>query len=196
MANRLSCYDVFMTPLEKRILHKARKNLVSHARGVVLEIGAGTGANLKHYRFKHIDQLDVLDLTLNQQVINYEYPDYLPVRLIEGHVESLPLGDEQYDYVIITLVLCSVTDLDTSLKEVFRVLKPGGSFVFIEHVLPRNQLLNHLFRMATPLWKKMAHNCHLNRETLKSIETTGFTEISFYPVHKDIFVGGIAKKSF
>lgn len=194
MTNRLSFYDLFMNPLEKRILHRARKNLVSHARGVVLEIGAGTGANLKHYDFKHIDQLDVVDLALHQQVVNYEYPHHLPVHLIEGHAESLPMSDEQYDYVIITLVLCSVSDLSASLKEIFRVLKPGGSFVFIEHVLPRNQLLKNLFRMVTPLWKKVAHNCHLNRETLKSIESSGFTDISLYPVHKDIFVGGVAKK--
>lgn len=196
MTNALSFYDVLMNPLEKRILRKARKNLVSRARGVVLEIGAGTGANLKHYHFKHIDQLDIVDLTLQQQVINHEFPDHLPVHLIEGYAESLPMSDEQYDYVIVTLVLCSVSDLSTSLKEVYRVLKPGGSFVFIEHVLPSNQLLKHFFRMVTPLWKKMAHNCHLNRETLKSIETTGFTEIDLYPVHKDVFVGGIAKKSF
>jgi len=189
-----SFYDVIMTPLENRILRRARKNLVSHAHGVVLEIGAGTGANLTHYHFKHIDQLDILDVSLQQQVLGYEYPDHLPVRFIEGQAESLPFTDDLYDYVIITLVLCSVADLETSLGEVFRVLKPGGAFIFIEHVLPKNRFLHNLFHMITPLWKKVAHNCHLNRETLKSIETAGFKTINLYPVHKDIFVGGIATK--
>ncbi len=189
-----SFYDVIMTPLENRILSRARKNLVSRARGLVLEIGAGTGANLSHYHFKHIDQLDILDVSLQKQVLGYAYPDHLPVRFIQGQAEALPFSDDLYDYVIITLVLCSVTDLNASLGEVFRVLKPGGTFIFIEHVLPENKFLNHLFQMITPIWKEVAHNCHLNRETLKFIETAGFNTINLYPVHKDIFVGGIAQK--
>jgi ubiquinone/menaquinone biosynthesis C-methylase UbiE len=155
MALSFSLYDIIMKPLENKILRKARRNLVSHAHGVVLEVGAGTGANLDHYHFKRIDQLDILDIDLQQQVLGYEYPDHLPVRFIEGQAESLPLTDNVYDYVIITLVLCSVTNLNASLAEVYRVLKPGGSFVFIEHVLPKNQILSNLFHMFTPLWRKV-----------------------------------------
>lgn len=194
MAHSFSLYDLVMNPLEKRILRKARKNLISHCHGVVLEIGAGTGANLNHYHYTKIDALDILDVTLQRQVINYNFPEKIPVRFIEGQAESLPFSDEMYDFVIITLVLCSVTDLEASLHEVYRVLKPGGSFVFIEHVLPQHPFLKNVFRVITPLWKRMAHNCHLNRETLKSIETAGFTTTSLYPVHSDIFVGGVAKK--
>ena len=194
MAHSFSFYDLIMNPLEKRILRKARKHLISRSHGVVLEIGAGTGANLPHYHYKTIDRLDILDATLQHQVMDYGFPEDLPVRFIEGEAESLPFSDELYDFVIITLVLCSVTDLDASLQEVYRVMKPGGSFIFIEHVLPHHPFLKKVFHTMTPLWKKMAHNCHLNRETLKSIRTAGFTTINPYPVHKDIFVGGVAKK--
>lgn len=196
MDSKFSFYDWLMNPLEKKVLHKVRRTLMARPRGVVLEIGAGTGANLPFYRYQYIDQLDILDLSIENKIKDFDYPEHLSVRLLEGEAESLPFQDHAYDYVVISLVLCSVIDLPKSLSEVMRVLKPGGRFIFIEHILPQENALRGLFQKLTPLWKRMAHNCHLNRETLDAIEAAGFDQLELFPVFKDIFVGGVAQKPY
>ncbi|MEN1759058.1 class I SAM-dependent methyltransferase [Anoxynatronum sibiricum] len=189
-----SLYDLLMRPLEKRLLEKVRRSLMVRPRGMVLEIGVGTGANLPYYRYEYIDHLDLLDLTIGEKVRRHHYPDHLPLRFLEGQAEALPFADESYDFVVVSLVLCSVTDVMGSLAEIFRVLKPGGRFIFIEHVLPENQRLKNVFQRLTPLWKRMANQCHLNRETLDAIAATGFEQLELYPVYRDIFIGGVAHR--
>lgn len=194
MLNSLSIYDVIMTPMEKRILQKARKALVPMVHGRVLEIGAGTGANLPFYPFDLIKQLSFVDTSLHRRITEYPYPPGPSVDFAQGRMESLSFPTNHFDFVVITLVLCSVSDIVMSLHEVYRVLKPGGTMVFIEHVSPRRPVLKHVFDFLTPVWKKIAHNCHLNRKTLKAIRTAGFVSVELYPVYKDIFIGGTVRK--
>lgn len=97
------------------------------------------------------------------------------IRVIDAAAEHLPFPDESFDAVVGTLVLCSVKDLDESLREVFRVLRPGGTFGFIEHVgaVDRPARLRWQRRIE-PIWRKLAGNCHLTRSTGDAIEAAGF----------------------
>jgi ubiquinone/menaquinone biosynthesis C-methylase UbiE len=194
MSQPLPLYDLLMKPLEKKFLKDARRNLMSQAGGSVLEIGAGTGANLPFYPFDRIDRMDFLDLSIDPNVRNFPFPRAITVQFVEGRAESLPFQDQTYDYVVFSLVLCSVTDQQSSLNEVLRVLKPGGRMLYIEHKLPEEGLRRSIFHRLTPVWKKVANNCHLNRETPHAIEAAGFKITEQNPLYKDIFVGGVAEK--
>ena len=194
MSRPLPLYDLIMKPLEKKFLEDARRSLMLHLNGSVLEIGAGTGANLPFYPFNRIKKLDILDLAIDPVMREYNYPESVSVRFFEGRAESLPFPEQDYDFVVITLVLCSVIDQGASLNEVMRVLKPGGRFIYIEHKLPEHGLRRNLFQRLTPVWKRVASNCHLNRKTVDAIESAGFEHLELHPLFKDIFVGGVAKK--
>ena len=121
-------YDPFLAAAERRGLARERARLLGTLRGRVLEIGAGTGLNVPHYP----PDADVV----------YTEPDpHMAARLrrrgvevVEAGAESLPFEDASFDFVVSTLVLCTVPDVPATLAEVRRVLKPGGQLVFIEHV--------------------------------------------------------------
>jgi SAM-dependent methyltransferase len=188
-------YDKFLAPFEKLRLSEKRGLLLSQTFGKVLEIGVGTGVNLAHYPYSQLEQLDLIDIDLTQKVIHYKFPNNFPVSIAEYSVENLPFDDAYYDFVVFTLVFCSVPDPIKGLSEVMRVLKPGGKILFIEHVLPHRHGLKQLFKGFSPLWKKMAHGCHLDRETLQLIKLAGF-EIEFSEhFFKSSFISGVAKKS-
>mmetsp|Transcript_50101 Transcript_50101/g.160408 ORF Transcript_50101/g.160408 Transcript_50101/m.160408 type:complete len:172 (-) Transcript_50101:358-873(-) len=101
-----------------------------------------------------------------------------PPRMIHGVVEALPLADASADAVVCTLTLCSVPDVERGLKEIRRVLKPGGRFVFLEHVLSETEpTLAALQEQLTPLQVAQADGCHLNRRTLEAINAAGFAQV-------------------
>lgn len=189
----MNLYDLFMHPLEQKGLVKLRTAFVSQAEGKVLEIGAGTGVNMTYYL------ADRVALTLTDHKVNPILEDklsktQLSYRLVESNVESLEFEDASFDTIVFTLVFCTVKDVQKGLKELYRVLKPGGKLIFIEHVLPIEQPTRTFFNIATPLWKKMASGCHLNRDFLKSLHQTDFHLQERRFVFGTKFVGGIAIK--
>ena len=187
-----SFYNVFMYPLEKLGIRKARRELVPRAKKKILEIGSGTGANLRYYRFSDIQELTLSDNTLSVPLINLHRRHSEKFDLVQLDVQELPFADNSFDFIIHTLVFCSVTDVDKGLKEIKRVLKCDGELLFIEHVLPSKKPLKSVFSFINPAWKKMASGCNLNRDYLKSLEKNNF-EISY---HKNFmntaFVYGVA----
>lgn len=101
------------------------------------------------------------------------------VEIHTGVAEDIPFPDKTFDSVITTLVLCSVDDVELSLSEIRRVLKPGGRFYFMEHVAaPKNSRLHTLQNLITPLWKRMAEGCHPNRNTGELIQRSGLRDIN------------------
>jgi ubiquinone/menaquinone biosynthesis C-methylase UbiE len=179
-------YDLFMLPFERGTVGELRKKLMSTAYGDVLEIGFGTGANLPHLRREQIRSYRVVDL---------EHPEHaseLITEKREGNVMCLPFASDRFDTVIATLLFCSVEDPEAGLREIRRVLRPGGNYLFIEHVLPDSPMAAPLFHAATPLWKRLASGCHLNRETGELIRGN-FSHVVF---EKDtgVFIGGRATK--
>jgi ubiquinone/menaquinone biosynthesis C-methylase UbiE len=98
-----------------------------------------------------------------------------PVEIVDASLERLPLADGSVDAVVGTLVLCSVPRLDEAVTEIKRVLRPGGRFVFLEHVAAEDRPRRLRWqRRVEPLWRRVAGNCHLTRQTADAIGAAGF----------------------
>ena len=121
----ISLYDVFMIPLEKSGIKKARNTLIPKASGTVLEIGSGTGVNFKHYNFDNIQKLIMSDKKISKKLKKI-VPNN--IELLELDVQNLTFAENTFDYIIHSLVFCSVKDVSKGLKELKRVLKPNGWF--------------------------------------------------------------------
>jgi ubiquinone/menaquinone biosynthesis C-methylase UbiE len=170
-----SFYDRGMAKTEKSGLGDHRHRLLAGATGDVLEVGAGTGANLLHYGS------GVRSLTLTE-------PESPMTRRLEKHVaerrpdakllrapaEDLPFNDDSFDTVVTTLVLCTVDDQPRALREMRRVLRPGGRLLFIEHVRAEDAKTARLQDRMLPINVRVAHGCHCNRRTLDGIRQAGF----------------------
>ncbi|KAK9794357.1 hypothetical protein WJX73_003714 [Symbiochloris irregularis] len=136
----------------------------------VVDIGMGTGPNLPFYSKQKGIKITGIDPNLAMDSFAQEnaeaqglQPDQL--KLAAGRAEKLPLPDSSFDVAVCTLVLCSVDSVEASLREVKRVLKPGGKLVFMEHVLAPSSsfLLQIAQQVFNPLQGALAHGCHLNR---------------------------------
>jgi ubiquinone/menaquinone biosynthesis C-methylase UbiE len=141
-----------------------RKQLLAPVSGAVLEIGFGTGLNLAYYP-DTVTTLTVIDpnpgmaAIARPRVANFPHP--VNSRTLKG--EALDMADNSFDWVVSTWTLCSIADVDRALEEVQRVLKPGGKFAFIEHGLSPDPGLQKWQNRLTPLQKRLAQGCHLNR---------------------------------
>ena len=185
-----SLYDLFMVPLEKRGITKARKELIPKATGQVLEIGSGTGVNIKHYNFDKIDTLTMTDKKLSKKIQQIA-PKNITLQAL--NVESLPFDDNTFDYLIHTLVFCSVKDVSKGIQELKRVLKPTGRLLFIEHILPEKKGLKKLFRFLNPAWRIIASGCNITRDYESSLLTHGFETIQSSKFMNTVFIYGEAK---
>jgi ubiquinone/menaquinone biosynthesis C-methylase UbiE len=104
----------------------------------------------------------------------------MSIELRVGTANDLPVSDASIDAVISTLVLCCVPDQQQTLREILRVLRPGGRLVFIEHVAaPRGSRLRRLQNLVTPIWKRLGDGCHPNRETWAELERAGFAQVTY-----------------
>ena len=187
-------YNLFMFPLERVRLKQKRTDLFEDVAGNVLEIGFGTGANLPHYPYGQLDSLVLTDKFLPEHIDLRPVPKKLPIEVQQCDVEHLPYGDEQFDSIVFTLVFCTVANPYKAFEEIARVLKPGGRIYFIEHVEPVDKPYRTLFNKLTPTWKKLAHGCHLNRDTMTTIQRSGFRLIEYHRFYRTSFVSGIAAK--
>jgi ubiquinone/menaquinone biosynthesis C-methylase UbiE len=178
-----------MKPLEAMGIKKARKMLIKKARGDVLEIGAGTGANLSYYDMNQIQSLTVTDQSRSKH-LDVSVVD--KVSFTEASAEALPFLNDSFDTVVHTLVFCSVSDVDTGLAEIKRVLKPNGTLIFIEHVLPEKTGMKRLFRFLNPMWRKVAGGCNLTRDFSLSLEQSAFEIVHQGRFLNTVFSFGIA----
>lgn len=94
--------------------------------------------------------------------------------VVEAPAERLPFPDDSFDTVVCTLVLCTVDDPDRAIAEVRRVLKPGGRLLLIEHVRSHDPRIARWQDRVTPLWKRIGHGCHPNRDTAAALARAGF----------------------
>ncbi len=172
-----SLYDWFTRGTEEACFRAWRSELLSLVSGRVLEVGVGTGANLAHYG----TGVGRLVLTEPDQQMRRKLEQRLDrskisrVELVDSALEALPLADNSFDFVVCTLVLCSVTSPECSLAEIKRVLRPGGALVFMEHVASEDRPRRFRWqRRIEPLWKRLMGNCHLTRRTASTISEAGF----------------------
>ena len=152
--------------------------LLSSIRGTVLEIGPGVGVNLPFFRtdvrWIGVEPNPFLRPRVHETATRLGRD----IELRSGGAEHLPVPSQSVDAVVATLVLCSVDDQAVALREVLRVLKPGGRFVFIEHVAARRGTLTRwLQRLLGPLWTFDADGCHLDRDTAAAISAAGFRTV-------------------
>jgi ubiquinone/menaquinone biosynthesis C-methylase UbiE len=160
-----------------------RRRLLTGARGAVLEIGGGTGANLAHYR--NVDRVTIAepDPFMRSRIGPKLEEASVPVEVSAAGAEALPYPDGSFDTVVSTLVLCTVLDQEAALDEIRRVLRPGGRLLFIEHVRAAGSAARWQDRLE-PLWRRLFGGCRPNRDTVAAIESAGFeieTFESFYP---------------
>jgi ubiquinone/menaquinone biosynthesis C-methylase UbiE len=167
-------YDHVLQASERAGLREDRRALLAHARGEVLEIGAGTGLNLALYPRTGVERIVVSepDRHMARRLRGRVGGAPAPVEIVGAGGEDLPFGDASFDTVVATLLLCSVADPAIVLAEVARVLRPGGRFLFLEHVRAHDAGLARWQDRLTPLWKVVAGNCHPNRSTLATLRAS------------------------
>ena len=166
-------YDTFQAGIERNFLGAIRDEMLAGARGRVVEIGSGTGVNLEHYP-RSIDELVCTEPEepMAKRLRRKAHASDLNVSVVHAPAEALPFDDDSFDTAVATLVLCTVTDPAASLREVGRVLRPGGRLVFIEHVRADEPGLAKWQDRLHPLWVRFGHGCHCNRPTLDTIEAS------------------------
>ncbi|KAH9773963.1 methyltransferase 11 domain-containing protein [Citrus sinensis] len=149
----------------------------------VLEIGIGTGPNLKYYAAD--TDVQVLGVDPNRKMEKYAQTAAvaagLPLtnfKFLQAVGEAIPVSDASVDAVVGTLVLCSVKDVDMTLQEVRRVLKPGGIYLFVEHVAAKDgTFLKFWQNVVDPLQQIVSDGCHLTRQTGNNISEAGFSSV-------------------
>jgi ubiquinone/menaquinone biosynthesis C-methylase UbiE len=167
-------YDRQMAKVEKTTLRALRESLLAEAGGDVLEIGGGTGANLPFYPPEAgsltITEPDTAMVRRLERRAREQAPS---AKILRAPAEDLPFEDGTFDAVVSTMVLCGVSDQPRALRQLRRVLRPGGQLLFIEHIRSGDpRLARHQDRMN---WMCQAvMRCDCNRPTLTSIQETGF----------------------
>jgi SAM-dependent methyltransferase len=161
--------------MDRRGAREHRRRLLSRAIGTVVELGSGTGANFALYpetvgRVIAIEPEPSLRALSDAATIRAP----VPVTVLDAVAEALPLEDGSVDTVVVSLVLCSVTDPAQVVQECRRVLRPGGLLLFYEHVRSVHGLIAVAQDLVTPLWSRLAGGCHPNRDTLLTLTAGGF----------------------
>ena len=160
-------YDRFMRGSEQACLARWRGELLHDVAGEVLEVGAGTGSNVPHYP-QAVTRLVLAEPDRHMRQRLQARCASLSLQSAEVYDASLgvlPIASESFDIAVSSLVLCSVPSLEAALAEIFRVLRPGGRFVFLEHVAAEGRPERLKWqRRIEPVWKRLAGNCHLTRD--------------------------------
>lgn len=148
-----------------------RRQVLAKVQGEVLEIGFGTGLNLPYYP-AHVEKITTVDVNAGVNALAQKRIRASTIaidnRVLNG--ENLPMADNTFDSVVSTWTLCSITNVEQALREIHRVLKPGGRFFFVEHGLSDDPKLQLWQNRLTPLQKVIADGCHLNRNIQQLVQ--------------------------
>lgn len=177
-----SRYASVMPLIERLGLSEVRSRLLSSVSGNVLEVGAGTGLNYRHYP----DDVHVVMTEPDQAMFaileSIVQPGAVEIKNLQiSELYGSDLEPHSFDYVISTLVLCSVEDVAQSLETISLFLKPGGRYLFLEHGLASG-FYGVTQRLATPIWRKMAGGCHLDRNLPDYFDRSPFvvTDLDYF----------------
>lgn len=170
-------YDPLLWLGEVAGMRRRRRRLLAEAGGRVVELGAGTGLNLAHYP-STVEELVLTEPEpgMRRKLARRLARDpFCAARIVDAPAEHLPIADASVDTVVSTLVLCTVSDPEQVLREIARVLRPGGQLLFIEHVRARTRFLAACQDRLLAPWRGFAGGCVCNRQTLEVMRACGFT---------------------
>lgn len=155
---------------------RQREKVVPRARGRVLEIGIGSGLNLPYYDSAKVSKLWGLDPSPEMTQMAKRTADSLPfeVEFIGLPGDEIPLGDQSVDTVVVTYTLCTIPDTMPALRQMNRVLRPGGELIFCEHGAAPDASVRRWQDRLNPIWKRLGGGCNLNRPIPTLIEAGGF----------------------
>jgi SAM-dependent methyltransferase len=162
---------------ERRGATEHRRRLLDGLSGTVFELGAGHGLNFPHYPDTVTEVIAVEpEPTLRAHATSAAAGAPVPVRVVGGTADQLPLEDESVDAAVASLVLCSVPDQGRALAELHRIMRHGAELRFYEHVIPNCQPKRLLLQAAdhSGVWPKIAGGCHPARDTTAAIQRSGF----------------------
>lgn len=166
-------YDRFLRNAERYGLSEQRREVVSHAFGRTLEVAAGTGLNLPHYPpavteliltepYSHM--LDHLRRKVGESGRN--------ATVLQATAEKLPFEDQSFDTIVGTMILCSAEDPNLVIREIARLLRPGGQYLFLEHVRNPDPKVARRQDRVQPAWYVFGNGCHCNRDTLTTLRNS------------------------
>ena len=205
----LGFYDKYILPkflncaCGSKPINYQRDKIVPLAKGVVLDIGIGSGLNIPFYNKSNIDCLYGLDPSeeLLKIAKSVAKKNELKVEFLECGAEAIPLPDQSIDTVLVTYTMCTIPDIKLSNSEIMRVLKTEGQLLFCEHGLAPDKNIAKWQRRINPIWNKIAGGCNLNRDIPNLITSSGFKILNMeemYLPSTPKFAGynywGVAKK--
>ena len=178
----MGVYDRYILP---RLIHLAcrsepnmrqRSKVVPLARGRVLEIGVGSGLNLPFYDAGSVTKVWGLDpspemLRLAERAVSSVAFD---VEFLQVPADEIPLEDRSVDTVVVTYTLCTIPETEPALREMARVLRPGGQLIFCEHGVAPDARVRRWQDLLNPLWRRVGGGCNLNRPIPQLIDKGGF----------------------
>ncbi len=169
-------YGRFAPAAEQAGTGEHRDELLAGLRGRVIEVGAGSGLCFAHYP-NTVDEVVAIEpepylRRLAEKAVGVAP---IPVRVIAGTADNLPADDESFDAAVASLVLCSIPDPRRALEEIHRVLHPGGSLRFYEHVRSSDPRQAHFQDRIDGIWPFFCGGCHVNRESESAISAAGFS---------------------
>jgi ubiquinone/menaquinone biosynthesis C-methylase UbiE len=179
--------------MSKPAFSEQRVAVLKDVSGDILEIGFGTGLNLPHYP-AYVSRLVTIEPNLGMARYATQQIATSPIE-VEQHAtsgEALPLADASFDTVVSTWTLCSIPDVELALREVRRVLKPGGRFLFLEHGLSPDANVARWQHRLNPVQQVLGDGCHLDRDMRELVADTGFSQLTcenFYFENTPKFVG-------
>ena len=193
-------YDSLTRSAERGVYREFREFIAGEATGRILEIGAGTGANLPYYPENADLMLTDPSPFMLTRLKRRAAERGLPVSTDQLAGEKLPFDDNSFDTVISTLAMCSMSDPAQSLAEINRVLKPGGEFRFMEHIRGEGFVRERFQDLMTPAWRAFGVGCHPNRTTVATIAESALEIIetrpfSFGPYPVRPHIAGVARKA-
>jgi len=161
--------------MSREHMTKQRSSALVDIEGDVLEIGFGTGLNLEHYPAT-VERLTVVDpARMKRRLVERRIAESgIPVDQVQMDAAQLPFDDSRFDYVVATWTLCSIDDVDSALREIGRVLRPGGEFVFLEHGRSDDEKTAKWQDRLNPWWRVVGAGCNMNRPIDQLVIRAGF----------------------
>ena len=167
-------YDAVMGAAERGLVGRLRRDMVAGARGRVLEVGAGTGLDFPHYAPGAWVVATDPDLGMLARARDRARGAAAGIVLVAADAEQLPFRDAAFDEAVVGLAMCTIPRPDRALAELRRALPPGAPLRLLEHVRVDHPIVGRLQDWLTPVWRRLAGGCRLDRRTAVAVEAGGF----------------------